>query len=123
MKGFELTYQNERKKVYKSTETNKKGESIIIEISRCYYDNTYKKSLPNLWKKHGHTQHLYNSVIWVDCEVSDSEGFSRRKYEPTTKLSEDKHRNVINFDWMYEVSEENEQKVLNETIRRFKEAK
>jgi len=123
MKKLKLTYENEYKKVYTSEETNKKGEKIIIEVSKCFYDNTHKNSLPNLWKKYGYTDHLYNSVIWIDCEVTDKEGNARRKYEPTSKLSEDKKRMVINFDWMYEVSEENEEKVLNETIRRWKEAK
>lgn len=120
MKDFKLTYENEYKKVYQSEKTNKKGEKIIFELHKCYYDN---HTLPNLWKKNGYTNHLYNSVIWADCEVIDKEGNCRRKYEPTSKLSEDKKRLVINFDWMFEVSEENEKKLFNEIVRRFKEAK
>lgn len=123
MKNLKLTYENEYRKVYTLEKENKKGEKIIIELSKCFYDNKNKNSLPNLWKKHGYTSHLYNSVIWVDCEVTDKKGNAKRKYEPTSKLSEDKNRLVINFDWMFEVSEENEKKLLKETIRRFEEAK
>lgn len=122
MKNLKLTYENEYKKVYTSEETNKKGEKIIFELHRCYYDNKNKNSLPNLWKKNGYTEHLYNSVIWADCEVIDKEGNCRRKYEPTSKLSDDKKRLVINFDWMFEVSEENEKKLFDEIIKRWEVA-
>ena len=123
MKNIKLTYENNYKKVYESEGVNKKGEKIIFELSKCYYDNKNKNSLPKLWKKNGYTNHLYNSVIWADCEVIDKEGNCRRKYEPTTKESEDGKRLVINFDWMLEVSEENEKIIFDEIIKRWKEAK
>lgn len=123
MKNFKLTYQNEYRKVYISEIENKKGEKIIIELCRSFYDNKNKNSLPNLWLKHSYTNHLYNSGLWVNCEVIDKKGNHIRKYEPTTKLSEDKKRLVIDFNWLFEATEENEKKLLKETIKRFKEAK
>lgn len=123
MNNFKLTYENDYKKVYMSEKENKKGEKIIFELSKCYYDNKNKNSLPNLWKKGGYTQHLYTSVIWADCEVIDKDGNCKRKYEPTSKLSEDKKRLVINFKWMFEVTEENEKKLFDEIVKRFEEAK
>lgn len=121
MKDFKITYQTDYRTVYVSNIKNKKGESIIIEISRSVYENENKNSLPNLWKKHGYTTHLYNTALWIDCEVRDKDGNSYRKYEPTSKLSEDKKRYVVNFEWLFEATEENEKKLLNETVRRFME--
>jgi len=123
MKNFKLTYQNEYRKVYISEIENKKGEKIIIELCRSNYDNKSKYSLPKLWFKNGYTNHLYNTCLWVNCEVIDKKGNHIRKYEPTTKLSEDKKRLVIDFNWLFEATEENEKKLLRETIKRFKEAK
>ena len=123
MKDFKITYQNDYRKVYVSEKENKKGEKIIIEISKSYYDITNKNSIPSLWIKHGYTTHLYKTALWIDCEVTNKDGQAYRKYEPTSKLSDDKKRLVINFDWLLEATEESETKLLNETIKRFMEAK
>lgn len=98
---------------YKFLEKNKINESLIVEITETYPDNTSKNSLPNLWKQHGFTNKLYNSYLNVDCYVTDKDGICWGKYNPTHKLSEDKKRNVINFDYMLEVSKENRKYLLD----------
>lgn len=122
LQNLELTYKNEYKEVYKSKTKNKKGELLIVEISKCFYDNNNKNSFPNLWLKYDYTKHLYNSVLWADCEIIDINNNCFRKYEPTSKNSDDGHRMVINFDWLFEVSDNNKIKLLNEVLRRFEES-
>lgn len=106
---------------YTFTEKNHKKEKLVVEITEMDADNTYKNSLPNLWKKHGYTNKLYNSYLCVSCYCYNEEGYCFERYNPTIELSEDKKRNVINFDWLLEVSEENKEKLLKEIYRRFLE--
>ena len=58
----------------------------------------------------------------VEVYVTDTEGTCWGRYNPQTKLSEDKKRLVINFDWMFEATEENKEKILNEVYRLFSTA-
>jgi len=106
---------------YKIQEKNKKGESLTVEITETHPDNTSKHSLPNLWKEHGFTNKLYNSYLNVNCYCTDKNGLCWGRYNPTVKLSNDKKRNVINFDYLLEVSEENKQYLLNEIYKLFME--
>lgn len=104
---------------YKFIEKNELGETLTVEISETYPDNTNKNSLPNLWKQHGFTNKLYNSYLNVDCYVTDKDGTCWGKYNPTEKLADDKKRNVINFDYMLEVNEENKQYLLDLIYKMF----
>lgn len=113
----------ETRTIYDFEETNKKGERLSIEITEMYNDNEYKDSLPNLWKKHGYTNKLYNSYLCVTCFVTDKDGNCWERYNPTIKLSDDKKRYIINFDWLLEVSDENIDILLNEIYKRFMEVK
>lgn len=103
---------------YEFTETNKKNERLIVEIIDCYYPNA-ENGLPSLWKKHGYTNKLYENAIHVDCFCYTEDGQCFEKYNPTIKLSDDKNRYVINFDWLLEVTEENKNKILKEIYKRF----
>lgn len=112
----------EHRTFYKFTEKNKLGETLTVEILETYPDNTSKHSLPNLWKEHGFTNKLYDSYLNVQCYVTDKEGTCWGKYNPTEKLSEDKRRNVINFDYMLEVSKENKKYLLDKIYKMFMKA-
>ncbi len=105
---------------YKFTEKNKKGETLTVEISETFVDNSLKSdTLPKLWKKHGFTNKLYDNYLNVNCYVTDKNGTCWGKYNPTEKLSDDGKRNIINFDYMLEVSEENKQYLLNIIYKMF----
>lgn len=105
---------------YKFIEKNKLGETLTVEISETFVDNSLKSdTLPKLWKKHRFTNKLYNSYLNVDCYVTDKDGTCWGKYNPTEKLSDDKKRNVINFDYLLEVSEENKQYLLDLIYKMF----
>lgn len=122
-KKFEVNQTSPYCTFYKFLEKNKKGESLKVEISEIYPDNTSKKSLPNLWLKHGYTNKLYNSYMNVQCYCTDKDGHCFDKYNPTVKLSDVEHKLVINFDYLLEVSEENKQYLLNLIYKMFMKAK
>ena len=103
------------------TESNKKEETLTIELSECINPGG-KNSLPYLWHKAGYTDKVLNTYLCIHTYCTDSEGNCYGIYNPQTKRSEDGKRNVINFDWMFENTEENKQKLINETIRLFESA-
>ena len=119
MKNFIKKEMATHRAFYELEETNKKGEKISVEITEIFVDNTNTNNLPNLWLKHGYTNKLYNSYLCVNCYVTDKDGNCWERYNPTIKLSDDKKRNVINFDYLMEVSEENKEKLLKEIYKRF----
>ena len=103
------------------TEPNEKGETLLIELSECTNPGG-RNALPVLWKKHGFIDRVLDTYISIHTYVTDSEGNCYGRYNPQTKLSDDGKRNVINFDWMFENTEENRQKLIDECIRLFESA-
>ena len=100
------------------TEPNEKGETLLIELSECTNPGG-KNALPVLWKKHGFIDRVLDTYICIHTYVTDTEGNCYGRYNPQTKLSEDGKRSVINFDWMFENTEENKQKLIDECIHIF----
>ena len=98
------------------TEPNEKGETLLIELSECENPGG-KNALPVLWKKHGFIDRVLDTYICIHTYVTDTEGNCYGRYNPQTKLSEDGKRSVINFDWMFENTEENKQKLIDETLK------
>ena len=122
-KDIEIKQMGKHRTFYKFLEKNKKGETLEVEITEIYPDNTSKSSLPNLWKMHGFTNKLYNNYLSVDCYVTDKDGYCWGKYNPTNKLSDDGKRVIINFDYLLEVSEENKKYLLDVIYKMFKKAR
>lgn len=122
-KNIEIEYATKYRTMYKFKEKNKKGESLSVEITEIYPDNTSKNSLPNLWKTHGYTNKLYNNYLYVQCYCRDKKGNCWGRYNPTTKLSDDGKRLVINFDYLLEVSEKNKQYLLDLIYKMFMKSK
>lgn len=92
---------------------NKKGEDVKIEMTRVYTDPKDKKSLPNLWKKHGYTKKNLTNYLCVDTFVTDKEGNCTRKYNPQ---ADKKNPGKINFNYMLEATEANEEKLLKKVV-------
>lgn len=103
------------------TEPNKKHETLMMEIHECT-NSGGKNSLPYLWYKAGYSDRILNTYLSIDTSCTDSEGNCWHRYNPQTKRSDNGKRNVINFDWMLENTEENKQKLINEVIRLFESA-
>ncbi len=103
-------------------EKNDKKETMTIEIVHCT-DPGGKNSLPYMWYKNGFTNKLMQTYLSCHTYVRDSEGGCRGAYNPCVKLSDDEKRNIINFDWLLDDTEENMMKIINECIRIFETAK
>ncbi len=91
---------------------NKKGERIIIDISKMITDPKDKKSNPNLWVKAGYLKAPIYNYLSVDTSVEDEEGTWGNKYNPTVTGN---HK--INFKWILDATPQNEKKILNEIYR------
>lgn len=94
-----------------------RGESVIVGMTACHPDNSYKNSLPNIWYRHGFISYVLPSYWSVDVYVYDECGCWGR-YNPTEKLHESGKRMVLDFDWMLPATSENRDKILVEIIRR-----
>lgn len=110
---------------YTFQDTNEKGEKLIIELTKCK-DSSYSDSLPKLWKKSGYINRVLETHWSIATYVKDTEGNSFGIYNPQHKLEENedgRKKSVINFDWMFEATEENREKLINEVYMLFSSAK
>ncbi|WP_252251146.1 hypothetical protein [Clostridium sp. VAP52] len=101
---------------YTFIDTNEKGEKIVIELIKCE-DGDFKNSLPKLWKQNGYIDRVLETYWSIQTYVKDTEGNSFERYNPQHKLRKDGKGMVINFDWMFEATEENKEKLINEVYR------
>lgn len=108
--------------LYEIKDRNKNNERLIVEITKVYTNTDNDACLPKLWIKHGYTKHLYTSYLCADCYCYDLDGICKEKYNPTIKDSDDKKRRVINFDYLLDVTEENEEKLLQLIYNNFMKA-
>lgn len=129
--GYDSNYKFERKQgtsIYVLSYKNKnhKGETMTVELNRCEPDNSSKKSLPNLWKKHGYMDRVLESYWILSVYIYDEDGCWGR-YNPQTKPYTRydgkgkcvESRYVLDFDWVFEATQENAMKLLNKVERRF----
>ena len=121
-----MKYEIEESKGFGSTwikviGKNAKQETMTIEIVHCENPGG-NKSLPYLWYKNGWTDKVMETYISCHTYVHDSEGSCFGIYNPTTKLSDDRKRSVINFDWLLEDTEENQKKIIEACIKLFESA-
>lgn len=120
-KNIIIEQTNQYTTFYTFTKKNKKGESLQVQISEAYPDNTRKSSLPHLWLQHGHTNKLYNNYLCVYCYCTNKDGLCLEKYNPTIKFSQTEKKYVIDFDYLLEVSEKNKQYLLDLIYKMFME--
>lgn len=122
-KEYIIEQMAETRWFYTFTDTNEKGEKIIIELSKCEDWKESKKSLPKLWKKNGYINRVLETYWSIQTYVEDTEGNSFGAYNPQIKWSKEFKRPVINFDWMFEATEKNKEKLINEVYRLASSAK
>jgi hypothetical protein len=120
-RNYTIEQMAETRWFFNFTDTNAKGEKITVELSKCSNPHC-NNSLPNLWFKHGYVDRVLETYWSVETYVTDTEGACWGRYNPQTKLSKDGKRVVINFDWMFEATEENKENILNEVYRLFSSA-
>lgn len=107
-----------------------KGERIVVELTKCYNpDPNDKKTIPYLWFKHGYTDKVLDTHWSVQTYVYDPEGGCYGRYNPTAKVETydvrtceyrqyPNGRRVIDFDWVFEATEEAARRLFAEIERR-----
>lgn len=102
------------------TEKNGKGETLTVEF--IVSENCHKSySLPRLWFKKGWTDHELETYWSVNTYAYSEDGSCRGLYNPTEK--DEGTRHVIDFEWLFEATPENLEKLTEEIARRFYSAK
>ena len=99
-------------------ETNSNGEKIVLEFSIGYWEG---KSGWDEWVKLGYTEKK-DTLLFLYTYVTDKDGNCLGAYNPQHKRSEDGKREVVDFDYLPEATAEGYRLLIDETMRRFKEA-
>lgn len=109
----ELYKQSKDCVFYEFTKLNHKSERIVFELTKCENPKC-KDSLPNLWYKHRYTKKVLQTWWSMRTYVHDKDGNCYAKYNPQV------YRNCtwINFDYMFEATEENKMKLINALAER-----
>lgn len=96
--------------------TNKHGEAIQIDL---YKTKAYKQknSIMHLWVKNKFLPKFIENYITVNTYATTANGDCFGWYNPANKISDDKKRLVLNFDWVLEDTEENRQAIIDEVVR------
>jgi len=117
-KNYTVEQMAETRWFYTFAEPNTKGETLVIELSKCTNWGG-SNALPVLWKKHGHIDRVLETHWSISTYVRDTEGNCYGMYNPQEKIREDGKAMVINFDWMFEATEENKERLIDEVFRIF----
>lgn len=115
-KEYTIKQMAETRWFYTFTEPNAKGEKLVIEIMKCT-NSGGNHSLPVLWHKNGMIDRVLETYWSIETYATDTEGMCYGRYNPQSKLSDDSKRAVINFDWMFEATEENKEKLIDEVYK------
>lgn len=118
---YTIEKRSNTRTLYNVIDQNSKKETLSIEIVECK-NLGGNNALPVLWQKNGYIDRVLDTYLCLDVYCYDSEAMCWGRYNPQVKLSEDGKRQVINFDWMFEATEENKLKLVNESIRLFEAA-
>lgn len=125
-KEYTIEQVAETRWFYTFAEPNAMGETLVMELSKNEDNPKWKNSLPKLWKKEGYTDKVLETYWSISTYVRDTEGACFGRYNPQVKVElNPKTGNphpVINFGWMFEATEENKKKLIDEVYRLFSSA-
>lgn len=125
-KEYTIEQMEKTRWFYYFKEPNAKGETLTIELTKCEDDPNWKNSNPKLWNKNGCTGSVLETYWSISTYVRDTEGNCFGIYNPqhTTEYNPktDTIRPVINFEWMFEATEKNKEKLIDEVYRLFSTA-
>ena len=98
--------------------TNSKGEKLLIELTKCK-NSGGDKSIAALWKKNGYTKKVMKTWWDVRTYIEDKDGNTWGKYNPqhieylkTHKGKTNGCRYILDFDYIWEATEDNAKKLL-----------
>ena len=87
------------------------NSDFIVDIRRTDYNKRTKSSLMYLWVKNGFIKKALPNYLTVETYYTDKKGLCWERYNITHTKD---HK--INFDWLFEDTEENREKLLNACI-------
>lgn len=110
---------------------SERGEKISVEFEKCEtpIGKLTKKSLMSQWVARGWLPAPLATHWHISVYAYEANGFCYGWYNPTIKEEfyreyncekkeyEENSRNVINFDWMLEATEQNAEKIFAEILR------
>lgn len=117
IKKYEVEKMTETREFITLLELNEMKEEITIEVTKVTCNLKDKRCLMNLWKKEGYIKKTLPTWWSITTYVTNKNGCWGR-YNPQIRRSEDGKRNVINFDYVLEATEENKILLINEVIKR-----
>jgi hypothetical protein len=91
----------------------KKGERVMVDICRVENDGS-ESNIINIWYRNKTIKERLASYWHITVYATDQNGFTWGRYNPQLKPGGTK----INFDYVYEATEENKNKLLEEISRR-----
>lgn len=100
---------------YTAKETNNLGEKLIIQVSSTHSEG--RNSFAELWYKFGFTNKKMHDYLSVHTYVEDTEGSCCGCYNVCVKFEDG--RNVLDFDWLLEPTEDNTNKIINAIYDKF----
>ena len=99
---------------------NRKGESLEMIIEHADTAPELKNGAGRTWKRLGYTKSVIKEFWSVLTYATDKNGQCWGRYNPQHKLSEDKKRLVLNFDYVLDgCTVENRDLLIKAAARRF----
>lgn len=118
---YTIEQMSEVKCFFSFSDVNEKGEELIIELTKCI-----NSSFPVLWEKNGYIDRVLESFWGIQTHVKDTEGNTFGIYNPqhTLEIDEDgRKRSTIDFNWIFEATEVNGEKLINKVYQLFSSAR
>ena len=118
MRKYTVEKMSETRELITFEGVNSKNEKIQMELTRCESEGK-AGSLPYLWKKKRYMDRILKNWWCLSTFATEDAGNGTcwGRYNPQEKISEDGKRRVINFEWMFEATEENRKKLIEEVER------
>ncbi len=88
------------------------GDRFAIEVTICEHDRKNKNDLANLWVRNGYLTEFLPTTAHISTYYTDIEGRCTGAYN-----IQHTRAGKIDFEWMFEATPENINKLLRECIR------
>lgn len=99
---------------------NRKGDSLEMIIEHADTAPELKNGAGRTWKRLGYTKSVIKEFWSVLTYATDKNGECWGRYNPQHKLSEDKKRLVLNFDYVLDgCTAENMETLIKATAKKF----
>lgn len=93
------------------------NNNFIIEVSVCEHNLSNPNDLMNIWKECNFIDEVKNTHIYINTYYTNEKGECIGKYNITTRSKGT--RQVINFDYLLEATEDNIKLLVAECIRLY----